>query len=131
MLADRWTPPGQDRPRLTVTAVLSGEIDGWPVTICDTLDHYISDVDRNRTVVCIVHLPLALPTTVALPTPSRRFREWGRARLWHGLNIEREPLSARDLYLASDDATFGTHLATPEVRSATIDGLIFWRLPRP
>jgi hypothetical protein len=129
VLADRWTRPGENRPRVTVVAVLSGEVHGWPVTICDTIDHVVVDRDRNRTVVCMVHLPVELPSTVALPSTSSRSLDAARARLWYGFDGEGESLSAENVFVATPDATFGARLATPEVRNATIEGgLVFWRV---
>ena len=55
---------------VTATSVLVGEVGGFPVTICDVVARRRRN--ENRTVCCLVHLPVALPQTVALPAASRQ-----------------------------------------------------------
>jgi hypothetical protein len=129
VLGERWASPDGQRPRVTAAAVLSGDIQGWPVTICDTIDHGVTDRTRNRTVTCIVHLPASLPETVAVPFNSSQFESAAQGRPWEIFDHPDERPAVEDLYLASNDSTFGERLTTPDVRWATFEGrLMFWRI---
>jgi hypothetical protein len=110
---------------VTASSVLVGDIGGWPVTICDVVARRGRNV--NRTVTCLVHLPVALPQTVALPA-ARPFPSVTQGHPWTGIEYKARP-KAEELYLASSNPAFAERLATPEVRRATVDGdLLFWRI---
>jgi len=127
-LRDHWTPADGERPEVTASAIVAGELDGWPVTICDTVDQRAGS-DTNLTVTWLVHLPVSLPRTVAVPYDSREFAMRARGRPWEPMPIRGYPLSVDGLHLTSDDPALGERLATADVRKATIDGdIVFWRI---
>lgn len=127
-LRDHWASADGERPEVTASAVVAGELDGWPVTICDTVDRR-GRSDANLTVTWLVHLPVSLPRTVAVPYDSREFAGRAQARPWEPMPVRGYPLSVDDLHLTGDDPAFGSRLATPAVRKATIDGdIVFWRI---
>jgi hypothetical protein len=128
VLGDRWATGGE-RPQVTATSVLAGDIDGWPVTICDSVARGRGRVPDTRTVTCLVHLPVSLPHTVALPAYDLVFNTGlTDGRPWTAPEYLGEP-TAEKLYLASSDHSFGDRLGSPEIRGATVDrNLMFWRI---
>jgi len=125
-LSDHWGTHGGP-VHVTARAVLAGDIDGWPVTIGDVIARH--RFSENRSVTCLVHLPVSLPRTVALPhDDTTLFAGVMRGHPWTAPEY-RGRLTVEDMHLASHDPTFGERLATPDVRRATIDGdLMFWRI---
>ena len=128
VLRDHWASAPGEQPEVTAAAVLAGEIGGWPVTICNTLDRRARS-DQNLTVTWLVHLPVSLPHTIAVPSNSSIYERHAQGRPWEPTPVQGYPLSVEDLYLASTSPAFGELVATPEVRKATIDGdIVFWRI---
>jgi len=127
VLGDHWATRGE-APQVTATSVLAGDIDGWPVTICDTVARGRGRIPDNRTVTCLVHLPVSLPHTVALPAYSVIFENFAHGQPWTAAEYTGE-LTAENLYLACSDDGFADRLATPDLCRFTIDrGLMFWRI---
>jgi hypothetical protein len=130
VLHEHWGfGPGAPR-EVTASAVLSGSIDGWPVTICTTVDHHKGS-DTNPTVVVLVHLPVSLPRTIALPYAGPKYDKFAQGPPWQSTPVQGYTPSVEDLLIASADPAFGTAVVTPEVRRATVEGdLMFWRIAR-
>jgi hypothetical protein len=127
-LRDHWASTAGRYTEVTAHSVVAGETGGWPVTICATVDHGARR-DNDATVTWLVHLPVSLPRTVAVPYNSREFQRWAEGPPWEATPVQGYPLSADDLYVASADPAFGHAIATPAVRRATIEGdIMFWRI---
>ena len=128
VLREHWASAPGEQPQVTASTVLVGEMDGWPVTVCHTVDHRTRS-DTNLTVTWLVHLPVSLPRTVAVPYDSREFEHHAQGRPWEPTPVQGYPLSVQDLHLAGANPAFGDLVATPDVRKATIEGdIVFWRI---
>jgi len=127
VLEAHWAAYKPDpRIAITATSVLVGDIDGWPVTICDVAGR--RGLGSHPVVTCVVHLPIALPRTVASPSDNPLFGALLRGTPWTTVEREGEQ-PVREVHLISEDPTFADRLATPELRRATLDGdLMYWRI---